>query len=240
MSYAKLFFGAASLLLATGTVSASVITIDQFDFDLSQFDDAEVTTSGSVAFFGSDFDNSYGLDHNELGELVSGTPGDRITLGITQGEQGILTLDYGMNPFTVGSGGAFEFIVYEANGEANLDPEGTSFDISFDSGMTWVAATPAIATTVDPDGGALDGGSLNGVDAASHNQIVFDVTNAEFGFSIGDIINEVMIRNQIGNDTEHDPDFVFAAFGARAIPMPTPIALTCAGLLGVACIRRRR
>lgn len=234
----RLIVAAAALAVAApmAATAAPFTTIDGFNFDLGQFSTAFVTTDGTFA--SSNFDNVAGVDGFELGELAArpgGTTfpvdaGDRISLGDDTTEQ-FLKLDYGANGFSVGAGQASNFVVYESSGRDFVDPEGLNFKISFNGGAFVNAGDAGVASVV-----ALAG-------AAEHNQIVFDLTDVEFGFLIGDTINTVEIRNLTGFPGTSDPDFTFAGRAGidAAIPAPAALPLMLSVLaLGGLMARRRK
>jgi|GEM_PF-2107201 len=230
--------GFMALAMAT-PAKAMVVNIDGLDFDLDQFIGAFVTTNvGTGAIFGADFDNVTGIDGNELGELSArpgGThaptdPGDRISLGIDNAIEDMLVLHYA-TPVPIGPGDASLFVVYESSGRTFVDPEGLNFRISVNGGA-FVTASLGMASVVDVGGGA-----------AEHNEIVFDLTDANFGFSIGDTISTVEIRNLTGSGGTFDPDFTFAArAGVVTASEPGSLAAFVAGglALGGLAARRRR
>lgn len=224
-----------TLLLSVSAARADIININGFEFDRDQFGDppgsaVTVTTSGDIDFAGSSFDNDFGLNGAELGELVTGDPGDRINLG-TGGGVGSIVLTYD-NPLVVGPGMAALFVVYEQNGDASVDIEGTQFEISFNGGA-FARADTAGTTTLFNDSTVTH----------SQNQTVFDLV-ADFGFSVGDTLSTVEIRNL----TEHvgigesDPDFNFAAKAGSitAVPEPASNLLLLAGVAGLAARRHGR
>lgn len=215
---------AIALGLLTTHASAAVITVDTFSFDLDQFIGASVTTTSSD-IFGSNFDNAIGADGFTLGEL-SGSASDRITLDGSPTPD-TLTINYATG-FTVGAGQNAFFVVYESNGDLTVDPEGQNFDISFNGG-SFVDALNGTASVVAPGG------------STSHNQIVFDLTDGNFNFSINDIITSVTIRNQTGGVGEFDPDFTFAAHaGTVVVPVPAAVWPGMAMLAGLGAIQYRR
>jgi hypothetical protein len=218
--------------------SAAVVTIAGYDFNLDQFQNAAVTTSvGTGALHGTTFDQWAGIDQYTLGELASdhfgGDFGDRISLG-NANTQEWLNLDYGTSGIPVGSGQGSLFAVYESNGDESVDPEGQNFEIAFNGG-SFVSASNGDASVV---------GYGNTV---SHNQIVFDLTDSDFGFSPGDIINSVEIRNLTGSSGESDPDFTFAARAGEELDfqeeqvIPEPASLLVWILVGlIVAVRRWR
>ncbi|NKB56719.1 MAG: PEP-CTERM sorting domain-containing protein [Alphaproteobacteria bacterium] len=216
------------LAVMTGTMAqaAPFTSINGLDYDLGQFAGAAVTTNvGDNRIFGSTFDNPNGIDMLTLGELAAGQfggvdPGDRITLGFGDGDQDMLTLTYGA-PVLIGAGDASLFVVFEQASANTPDPEGTSFEISINGGIFVNAGTSASATLTEDVVGA--GGD-------PQNQIVFDLTHADFGFLIGDTISTVKIQNLgIAGVSTDDPDFLFAARAGR-IPAPEPGTLALFGL----------
>lgn len=237
------------LLTASGATAAPITSINGIDYDLAQFTAATVTTNVTEAeIFGSTFDNPNGIDLLTLGELATPQfgfdPGDRITLGIEDGDQDLLTLFYGA-PVLIGTGMSSWFVVFEQSGDTVVDPEGLNFEIAFNGGSFVEAWTSASVTAT---------GGVVGAGGTEQNQIVFDLLHSDFGFSTGDVINSVAIRNRvITMSSEDDPDFLFAAragtdpvfFDPNADftnPEPSSLVL-CAialGYVGVGSARRRR
>ncbi len=226
--------GIAGAVGISASAHAATATIDIYTFDLGQFSDASVTTNVSASHVhSSTFDNPAGIDLFTIGELATahfgGDEGDRISLGDFS-SQDTLTLSYGTNPITVGSGLGSHFVVYEQSGHTTVDAEGQNFEISFDGGTTWIDAHNATSAT--------SVGLLSAPSATRQNQIAFDLT--AFGFNVGDQISTVMMRNLIGTNGEFDPDFLFAGLASSAVvPLPTGAGLGLAGLTLLA-IRRKR
>jgi hypothetical protein len=225
------FYLLSGAICAAGGMQANAVTINGYDFDLSQFDGATVTTSyhhdGHI--HGNTWDNLVGVDHYTLGELATAQygfdPGDHISLG-DYSAQDSFTLTYGTG-FYIGTGQSSMFVVYESSGRQPGEPDTgrTGWDISFNGG-DWISASSAHSI------------SLYTEFAPSHGQIVFDLT--QHGFSLGEQITTVSIRNHIGVG----PDFTFAAHAGTSAPLapvPEPGSLTLLGLglLGMA-VRRRR
>ncbi|MEQ9490085.1 MAG: PEP-CTERM sorting domain-containing protein [Alphaproteobacteria bacterium] len=217
---------------------AASISINGLDFDLAQFAGASVTTNVPAnEIEGSTFDNPNGIDGFTLGELAAGQfgfdPGDRISLGDT-GNQDSLTLTYG-GPIGLGAGDASKFVIYEQSGRDFLDPEGTSFEISFNAGAFVNVSTSGAVTAT---------GGVTGLGGTEQNQIVIDLFNAAFGFGVGDALNTVTIRNLGIGGTTDDPDLLFAARAGTlaAVPVPAALPLMAAGLglFGLLGWRRRK
>jgi len=224
----------------TAADAAPVVTINGLSYDLAQFDGANVTTNVSSSdIFGSTFDNPNGIDGVTLGELAEPQfgfdPGDRISLGIDDGDQDMLTLTYG-SPVLIGPGDSMLFVVFEQSGDTTVDPEGRNFEISFNGGMFVNASTSGSVTAT---------GGVVGAGGTEQNQIVFDLTHADFGFSIGDTISTVKIRNLvILGSSEDDPDFLFAARAGTgqvfaSVAEPEVLAMLGLGLAVLAFSRRR-
>ncbi len=236
-----LFFAASGL--AAGAASAAPLTtINGLTFDLGQFAGAAVTTNvGSNDLNGTTFDNPNGIDGFTLGELASGQFGgdfgDRISLGEVNGEQDFLTLTYGA-PVLIGDGQASLFVVYESSGRTFLDEEGTNFEISFNGGA-FIAANASASVTAT--GGVL--GAANSGESAEHNQVIFDLLHSDFGFSVGQTISTVTIRNLVvlGSSAD-DPDFTFAgrAGVVSAVPLPAAAPMLLGGVALFGLLRRRR
>ena len=223
---------AGAMAIAVGA-SGATATVDIYTFDLGQFSDASVTTNVSASHVhSSTFDNPAGFDLFTIGELATahfgGDEGDRISLG-DYSAQDTLTLSYGTNPITVGSGLGSHFVVYEQSGHTTVDAEGQNFEISFDGGTTWIDAHSATSAT--------SVGLPSAPSATRQNQIAFDLT--AFGFNVGDQISTVMMRNLIGTNGEFDPDFLFAGLASAIVPLPTGAGMGLAGLTLLA-IRRKR
>jgi hypothetical protein len=98
------FYLLSGAICAAGGMQANAVTINGYDFDLSQFDGATVTTSyhhdGHI--HGNTWDNLVGVDHYTLGELATAQygfdPGDHISLG-DYSAQDSFTLTYGTGSY---------------------------------------------------------------------------------------------------------------------------------------------
>jgi len=238
----KTIVGAIAAMAVTSTTwAAPIVNIEGLDFDLAQFTGAFVQTDSSFQD-GRVFDNVNGIDGFTLGELAVGSmtdqfssdPGDFLTL---QGSpQEFLKLTY-PTPIIIGSGDASLFVVYElASGiSASLDAESQSFEISFNGGSFLSAASVLDSSN--------SRGNVTGTGGEAHNQVAFDLTASAIGFSVGDTLSTVEIRNLGVSGRNDDPDFMFAArAGTTRIPEPTSLALLVIGTaaIGVGANRRRR
>ncbi len=226
-NYQRLCLGCGLLLLSG---AAQAVNINGFEFDLGQFTGAAVTTSitNEIHIHGNLWDNAAGVDLFTLGELAAGQfnnvdPGDHISLG-DQHPLDWFTLTYGTG-VTLGAGDGSLFVLYESSGRLPGAPDSgrTGWDIQFNGGTWYDAGVFASSVSLFQDY------------APSHGEIVFDLTT--LGFSVGDVINTVSVRNHLGVG----PDFTFGAFASgSSAPVPEPATMTLLGL-GVAgmAIRRR-
>jgi hypothetical protein len=223
---------ALSALLA-GASHATTVTIGGFTHDLGQFTGANVTVSlPGTTISGKQWDNAVGVDNYTLGELATAQygfdPGDTVALG-SNTRQDSLKLTYG-SAFKVGTGAEKYFVVYELKSVNNFTPdlEGTAFEISFNGGA-WVSA--------------LNYSQLNVVGPNEyHHQVVFDLTDSNFNFNVGSMINVVDIRSRTGLGTSSDPDFTFAAHAMNVGSVPdasATMALLVLSSLGVFGFRKR-
>jgi len=219
---------AASLCAFSGAASASVVTINDFRFNLDQFDGASVTfrSDGSVAFDGKTWDQAAGVDGFTLGELAAGQfgsdPGDQVTLQ-DRSTPDWLQLNYG-TPVTL-TPSLKHLVIYEISSQTFVDPEGLSFNISINGGSL-IPATVADATNFNAGVGS-DG------PAEDANQLVFDLF--DLGFQAGDAISTVRIENIDSGAGTSDPDFIFAG-----IAVPGPATAGVLAVSGLALTRRRR
>lgn len=214
--------------LSSQAATAQTVSINDCDFDLTQFDGASVTyrADGSVTFDGKRWDQAAGVDGFTLGELAAGQfgsdPGDQISLN-DRTTPDWLQLNYGTPQELTPS--LNKLVVYEISSAQVVDPEGLSFNISVNGGPL-VPATMADATNfwagVGSDGPAED-----------CNQLIFDLF--ALGFSSGDMISTVYIENIDSGSGTSDPDFIFAGL---ATPSPSTLALLALG--GLTASRRRR
>jgi hypothetical protein len=124
---------------------------------------------------------------------------------------------------------ASKFVVYEqASVQGQTDSEGTGYEIAFNGGPTFFDA--AI-------NGLLSAVTIGA--AHTQNQVVFDLLL--LGFSVGDTINSVTIRNVTGLGGASDPDLLFAARAGSVSEVPLPAALPLLGFgLGAVVVVRRR
>ncbi len=224
---------AVSALLA-GASHGATVTIGAFTHDLGQFTGATVTVSlPGATISGKLWDNAVGVDNFTLGELAAAQfggvdPGDTVALG-SDTRQDWLVLNYASG-FKIGTGAEKYFVVYELKSVNNLvpDAEGTAFEISFNSG-TWVSA--------------LNYSQLNVVGPNEfHHQVVFDLTDSNFSFNVGDMISRVDIRSRTGLGGSSDPDFTFAAHAKNVGSVPDAcgtIALLIASSIGLFGLRKR-
>ncbi|QDU89408.1 hypothetical protein Pla175_27980 [Pirellulimonas nuda] len=231
-------FGAGVLiatLLSTAPAWASV-TIDAYEFDLTQFDGAAVTyrSDGGVTFDGKLWDNHVGVDGVTTGELASGQfggdPGDQLSLN-SRGAAGPdwFQLDYAGAGLTIGGSDRDTFVVYEiTSSSAGVDTEGTSWRISFNGGA-FIDASSGVAKF------------LQFTPAAENvNQIAFDLTS--FGFTAGDLLKSVRFENKDTGSSTSDPDFIFTALEGSVAPVPEATSIIAwGGLLGaVGLILRKK
>jgi len=213
------------VLLLASSASAVNVTIDDYTFDLDQFDGATVTyrSDGAVSFDGKLWDNQAGVDGYSLGELAAGQfggdPGDQVSLNATSSPDW-LQLNYA-TPVAV-TASTHYLVVYEISSYNYVDPEGLSFNIRVNGGSL-VAATTADAKNFNIGGGVED-----------INQLAFDLF--DLGFSPGDTVSTVYIENINSGSGTSDPDFIFA--GVAAVPEPASLGLIGAG--AALLLRRRR
>lgn len=216
------------------SVTAATVTIEDLTFDLDQFAGAFVVTDSNHQQ-GVLFDNAAGVDGFTVGELAAapgGTffpvdPGDQVTLG-SDTTQRFLTLNYGPGVL-IGSGQASLFAVYEqASSNAGTDEEGHYYEISVNSGSFVDARTFPVHQTA--------------ISANFQNRVVFDLLAPEFGFSVGDSLSTVMIRNILGSSSYSDPDFVFIGRAGTIAPVPLPasLPLLAGGIMLMGYVGRRR
>ncbi|MHA7813670.1 MAG: hypothetical protein ACX94C_09790 [Phycisphaerales bacterium] len=230
--------GAAIVLAAiTGHTIAGDVTIGDYTFDLNQFNSAAVTyrSDGSITFDGKLWDNEVGVDGVTIGELAAGQygsdPGDQLSLNDASGTVDWFELGFSTG-LVIGSGMNDNFVFYEiTSSNSGVDVEGTSWEISFNGG-SFISAGFGDATF-------LDNSSL-GVENV--NQIAFSLSS--FGFSAGDVLNTIRVRNVYSGSTTSDPDFIFGGLGSTLTVVPLPPAAFAAlglmgGLVGIRNIRRR-
>jgi len=233
MTPATKLLASISVFGATLVAQAVPVTIGGFTHELNQFAGASVTTTVSAGgVSGKVWDNAVGVDQYTLGELATPQfgfdPGDTIALGNSTLQQS-LTLTYGAG-FTVGTGAEKYFVVYELKSANNLTPdaEGTAFQISFNGG-SWVSA--------------VNNNFLNVIAVNEyHHQVGFDLTSANFGFNVGDVINTVSIRNTLGLGDSSDPDLTFAgqAMNTSSVPEGGNTALLLLAATGCLIFLRKR
>lgn len=246
-----------ALAAATTPVSASPITIGEFDFDLTQFDHAYVTVGEGVTkedVHSSHFDNNFQIDPEDGDETDRGEPngyelgelagreggewadsdyGDRITLDGTGGPKS-LTLNYGKNIYL---NDYSDFVVHEqgSSSDATTDDEGKNFRIKFAFGdgsgrdsTDWFRANPKNMT------GILD----DQHPGSSQNQIFFSLPEIEL--ESDKPVRSVKIGNLAdleGIDDKHnDPDFLFAGFATQtatstSVALPSSMFLLLSGLV---------
>ncbi|MCC6679698.1 MAG: PEP-CTERM sorting domain-containing protein [Phycisphaeraceae bacterium] len=214
----------AAGLFMSNVASASLVTIDQYTFDLSQFDGATVTyrADGSVGFDGKLWDNEAGVDLYTLGELAAGQygsdPGDQVSLN-DRVTPDWLQLNYA-TPVTI-TASTHYLVIYEISSYTYVDPEGLSFQIKVNGGSL-VAASTADASNFDIGGSAED-----------INQLVFDLF--DLGFTPGQTVSTVYIENIDSGSGTSDPDFIFAG-----VAVPEPASVCLLGLGGLTLLKRWR
>lgn len=207
------------------SASAAVVDIEGYKFDLTQFAGAYVTTDSTYQT-GVPFDNAAGVDGYTVGELA-GAPGgtfapndvgDQVTLG-NGTTQRFLTLHYGSG-VTLGAGQAALFAVYEqASSNSGVDEEGHYYEVSVNGGSFVDARNFAVHQTQ--------------ISTEYQNRVIFNLIDAVFGLSIGDVLSTVTIRNILGSSSSSDPDIVFMARAGEISAVPLPAALPLlAGALG--------
>ncbi len=209
------------------TASADSVTIDEYTFDLTQFDGASVTyrSDGSVGFDGKAWDQAAGVDGYTLGELAAGQygsdPGDQVSLN-DRNTPDWLQLNYS-TPVELTSS-LHTLVIYEISSYTYVDPEGLSFQIKINGGSLISAAAADESNFnvgVGSDGPAED-----------INQLVFDLF--DLGFQAGDSISTVYIENIDSGSGTSDPDFIFAG-----VAVPEPMTLGILGLGGL-FLRKRK
>jgi len=229
-----------ALCTCAGGAIAADVTVGDYTFDLDQFAGAAVNyrADGAVAFDGKEWDNAVGVNNYTIGELAhvqaGGDPGDQLSLRST-GSNGPdwFTMTFAVD-LTIGGPASDTFVFYEiTSSNAGVDPEGTSWEVSFNGG-DFYAANTGVATF-------LDSGSL-GPTIENVNQIAFDLTS--FGLSVGEKLTTVMVRNLDSGDGTSDPDFIFGGLEGPLAVVPLPPAAFAgfgllAGCAGVRQLRRR-
>jgi len=227
-----------AVALLAGSAQAATITIGAYNFDLDQFVGADVATNSTFTS-SNQLDQLLQFDPYAVGDMVTSSTGDVVSLGDHDTQESLLlTYDTG---FYVGSGMSSLFVVYEgtsATPTSGPDAEGTAFDIRFNGAPTWVSASNNIGANVLSF-------STNKSDYPNQNQIVFDLTSANFGFAIGDLITSVEIRNRMGTLVgSFDPDFTFIAHAGTStppvVPLPAPAAMGLVGLILAGLVKRRK
>jgi hypothetical protein len=219
---------------AAAAASGASVAINDYTFDLDQFDGATVTyrEDGYVDFDGKKWDQAAGVNGYTLGELAAGQygsdPGDQVSLNDTSTPDW-LQLNYA-TPIELTSS-LHTLVIYEISSYQYVDPEGLSFNIRVNGGSL-VSASAAEALNFNAGMGS-DG------QAEDCNQLVFDLFG--LGFGVGDSVSTVYIENIDAGSGISDPDFIFAGM-ATAVPLP---AAAWAGMAllgamgGVAGIKRR-
>jgi hypothetical protein len=219
---------ALSVFVMASVASGALVTIQEYTFDLDQFNGAAVTyrDDGSVAFDGKNWDQAAGVDGYTLGELAAGQygedPGDQVSLNDRDNPDWLL-LTYG-TPVTLSST-LHTLVVYEISSYTYVDPEGLSFNIKVNDGSL-ISASLADALNFDAGMGS-DG------PAEDCNQLAFDLF--DHGFQAGDAVSTVYIENVDSGSGTSDPDFIFTG-----LAIPEPATLSLLAVSGLAMLRRRK